>query len=83
MRLWKRLGADAPRAIRARLIAWAAAMEITAIVRAIAHELHRLNGAGVRFGTESAALMSLPRRERIRAVKAALAEKHRHPNHCC
>ncbi len=70
---------EAPRALRAKLAS--AAAELAAIVRAIAHELRRLNNAGVGSGSTPPA--NLPRRERIRAVKAALAEKHRHPNHCC
>jgi|HubBroStandDraft_1064217.scaffolds.fasta_scaffold1276160_2 hypothetical protein len=73
---------EAPRALHAKLAS--AAAELAAIVRAIAHELRRLNHAGVGSGSESTAPpANLPRRERIRAVKAALAEKHRHPNHCC
>jgi hypothetical protein len=49
------------------------------VARVIAIELRRLNRARM----DSAALASMPPRERRKAVKAALAAHHRNNSRCC
>jgi hypothetical protein len=52
---------------------------LAVFARAIASELRRLNSARM----DSAALASMPPRDRTRIVKAALREHHRDPGRCC
>jgi hypothetical protein len=48
-------------------------------IAALMKELRRLNNARM----DPSAFAGLPRRNRSRTVKKALAEHHRNPNRCC
>ena len=57
----------------------AAVFSVGRAARVLAAEISRWNSAGI----DADAFTNLSLRERIRLVKASLAERHRHINHCC
>ncbi len=64
---------------RARLSLAHMMARVETLALALARELARLNSGFV--GKDR--LSKLDRRERVRAIKSALAERHRGPTRCC